>query len=217
MRETWVQFLGWEDPLEKGKATHSSILAWRIDGMYSAWDNKELDTTEWLSLSTIVLMEVVLVLSLTHTFISVIFVKWKNNKKAQMSNIKKWINCGASKPLKKWSLKKFFFSMWIIFKVFTEFVTIMFLLYVLVIWLLGMWDLISPIIRDWTHTPCIWGEALTNGLPGKSHEDLFLIQIFYNGKVNVIVLVNKQNKIISIHNFKIGKICPKLLPMFMSK
>ena len=28
--ETLVQFLGWEDPLEKGKATHSSILAWRI-------------------------------------------------------------------------------------------------------------------------------------------------------------------------------------------
>ena len=27
---TWVQFLGWEDPLEKGVATHSSILAWRI-------------------------------------------------------------------------------------------------------------------------------------------------------------------------------------------
>ena len=30
MRETWVQSLGWEDPLEKGKSTHSSILAWRI-------------------------------------------------------------------------------------------------------------------------------------------------------------------------------------------
>ena len=28
--ETWVQSLSWEDPLEKGKATHSSILAWRI-------------------------------------------------------------------------------------------------------------------------------------------------------------------------------------------
>ena len=28
--ETLVQFLGWEDPLEKGKATHFSILAWRI-------------------------------------------------------------------------------------------------------------------------------------------------------------------------------------------
>ena len=40
-RETWVQSLGWEDPLEKGKATHSSILAWGC---------KELDTTEQPSL-----------------------------------------------------------------------------------------------------------------------------------------------------------------------
>ena len=30
MRETWVRSLGWEDPLEKGVATHASILAWRI-------------------------------------------------------------------------------------------------------------------------------------------------------------------------------------------
>ena len=30
MREIWVRFLGWEDPLEKGKVTHSSILAWKI-------------------------------------------------------------------------------------------------------------------------------------------------------------------------------------------
>ena len=30
MWETWVWSLGWEDPLEKGKATHSSIVAWRI-------------------------------------------------------------------------------------------------------------------------------------------------------------------------------------------
>ena len=30
MRETWVQSLDWEDPLEKGKATHSSMLAWGI-------------------------------------------------------------------------------------------------------------------------------------------------------------------------------------------
>ena len=30
MQETWVQFLGQEDPLEKGMTTHSSILAWRI-------------------------------------------------------------------------------------------------------------------------------------------------------------------------------------------
>ena len=30
VQENWAQFLGWEDPLEKGTATHSSVLAWRI-------------------------------------------------------------------------------------------------------------------------------------------------------------------------------------------
>ena len=38
MRETWVLSLGWEDPLEKGKATHSSILAWR-----SPWTVESMD------------------------------------------------------------------------------------------------------------------------------------------------------------------------------
>ena len=33
VQETWVQSLGWEDPLEKEIATHSSILAWKIPGM----------------------------------------------------------------------------------------------------------------------------------------------------------------------------------------
>ena len=32
MQETWVQSLGWEDPLEEGMATHSSVLAWRFNG-----------------------------------------------------------------------------------------------------------------------------------------------------------------------------------------
>ena len=32
MPETWARSLGWEDPLEKGKATHSSVLAWRVLG-----------------------------------------------------------------------------------------------------------------------------------------------------------------------------------------
>ena len=35
MQDTQVQFLGWEYPLEKGKATHSSILAWRIPWIQS--------------------------------------------------------------------------------------------------------------------------------------------------------------------------------------
>ena len=37
MQETWVQSLGWEDPLEEGIATHSSILAWRIPMDRGAW------------------------------------------------------------------------------------------------------------------------------------------------------------------------------------
>ena len=37
MWETWVQSLGWEDPLEEGMETHSSILAWRIPRGRGAW------------------------------------------------------------------------------------------------------------------------------------------------------------------------------------
>ena len=44
MQEIWVRSLGWKDPLEKGKNTHSSILAWRIPWTaYRLWDCKELD------------------------------------------------------------------------------------------------------------------------------------------------------------------------------
>ena len=55
MQATWVRSLVQEDPLEKGMATHSSILAWRIHGQmsllgYSPWGPKESDTTERLTL-----------------------------------------------------------------------------------------------------------------------------------------------------------------------
>ena len=54
VRETWVQSLGWEDPLEKEMATHSSILAWRIPMDRGTWwttvhEVTESDTTERLS------------------------------------------------------------------------------------------------------------------------------------------------------------------------
>ena len=54
MQETQVQSLGWEDPLEKGMATHSCVLAWRIPWTKdktagrSPWGYKESDTTERL-------------------------------------------------------------------------------------------------------------------------------------------------------------------------
>ena len=50
MQETQVPSLGWEDCLEKGTATHSRILAWRIP-MDSPRGHKELDMTERISLS----------------------------------------------------------------------------------------------------------------------------------------------------------------------
>ena len=51
MQETWVQSLGWEDPLEEGMKTHSSILAWRITwaedhGGLQCMGSQESDTTE---------------------------------------------------------------------------------------------------------------------------------------------------------------------------
>ena len=56
MWETWVQSLGWEDPLEKGKAAHSSILAWRIPWIISPWCHEDSVTTEGLPLSLVILI-----------------------------------------------------------------------------------------------------------------------------------------------------------------
>ena len=54
MQETWVQSLGWEDPLEKDRATHSTLLAWRIPMNRGAWqaivhEIAELDMIQQLS------------------------------------------------------------------------------------------------------------------------------------------------------------------------
>ena len=49
MRETWVRFLGWEDPLEEGMATHSSILAWRIPMDRGAWQTTVHGVTKSLT------------------------------------------------------------------------------------------------------------------------------------------------------------------------
>ena len=54
MSETWVRSLGWKDPLEKGKATYSSILAWNPQGQRrlagcNPWGQKESNMTEQLS------------------------------------------------------------------------------------------------------------------------------------------------------------------------
>ena len=72
MWETRIQSPGREDPLEKGMAIHSSILAWRIpwtkepDKLYSPWGRKESDTTEQLTHTH------TLLLSLFHELIKLI-------------------------------------------------------------------------------------------------------------------------------------------------
>ena len=57
--ETWVRSLGWEDPLEKEMASHSSILAWKIPWMQEpgrlySMGSQESDTTERLQFCTII-------------------------------------------------------------------------------------------------------------------------------------------------------------------
>ena len=60
MQNTWVQSLGWEDPLKEGMATHSNIIAWRIPMGRGAWQAtvhgvSELDMTERLSIHSVIL------------------------------------------------------------------------------------------------------------------------------------------------------------------
>ena len=85
MQETWVLSLGWEDPLEKGKVTHSSILAWRIPWtLYSPWVCKESVVTERLSLSLLfgILIDRIVKISL-YTFY---WAHRKNSKKIIYNN-----------------------------------------------------------------------------------------------------------------------------------
>ena len=61
MQETWIQSLGWEDPLEEGMATHSSIRAWRIPMDRRAWRatvhgvTQESDMTQQLSTAQVLM------------------------------------------------------------------------------------------------------------------------------------------------------------------
>ena len=80
MQETWVQSLGWEDPLEEGMATHSHILPREFHGHrslagYSPWGHKESDTAEQLSLSFFKEMKYLLPFSQKYLFrLSLVFV-----------------------------------------------------------------------------------------------------------------------------------------------
>ena len=69
MQEMHVRFLGWEDPLEKERATRSSILAWEIPqteepgGLQCPQGHKELDTTKQLSTTQAYTLEIYIIQS----------------------------------------------------------------------------------------------------------------------------------------------------------
>ena len=87
MRETWVRSLDWEDPLEEGMATYSSILAWRIPMKRGAWQVAvhsvtESDMTEQLSTA-------------------------QHGQQSKCPSTGDWLNCGTHTPIpQKLSNKK---------------------------------------------------------------------------------------------------------------
>ena len=85
MQETPDRFLGREDPLEKGKATRSHTLAWRIHELYSPWGHKESDTTEQLSLHFTLKIYVCTKTDVYHSFIH-------NCKNLKATSVGEWIN-----------------------------------------------------------------------------------------------------------------------------
>ena len=126
--------------LEKGKVTHSTLLAWRIP-----WTSQRVGHTEWLSLSLSIKLA----------------GKWAtapHDPLALISDNEKWrqiFQSGSVLPqllflsplfFNVWSgdfsLTFFFNSQWLLFFIYLFFAIP-----------LGMWDPSSP-IRDWTHTPC---------------------------------------------------------------
>ena len=85
MQETQVQSMGWEDPLEKEMAFHSSILAWKISWQrslvdYSPWGHKVLDMIEeW-----------------AHTGIKIIFKSVETDEIIKRERIKREVGAGLS-------------------------------------------------------------------------------------------------------------------------
>ena len=71
MLETWVQSLGWEDALEKGKLPTPVFWPGDFHGLYSPWGCKELDTTERLSLH---FTSYACICVYTHVYINISFV-----------------------------------------------------------------------------------------------------------------------------------------------
>ena len=85
MWETWVQSLGWGDPLEKGKASHSSIVAWRIPGTCTVYGVAKSQT--WLSNFHFHFQGPVLIMQSFR--VAEVLLQWKRTKKASDIDIRR--------------------------------------------------------------------------------------------------------------------------------
>ena len=125
-----------------------------------------------------------------------------------------WLYCWPLLWLWEIFLKIFF--MWTIFKVFTEFVTILLLFYILVFWPQGMWDL-SSLTRDWTS--CMKGEVLNRWIFRQVPGEIVLFPSW-----NFILLIHSIEFIIniswetSVQFSSVAQLCPTLCdPMNRSR
>ena len=101
--ETWVRSLGWENPLEKGKATHSSILPWRIP--WTVWNNTGLQRVRhnWATFPSILRSS----WSEPQSAPSLVFADYRASPSSATKNITKmisvlttwWCPCGESSPV----------------------------------------------------------------------------------------------------------------------
>ena len=99
-----VQFLAGEDSLEKGRATHSSILAWRI-GLYSPWDCKESEATGVIFTFTLSLshqyltIHILLAIKITKRYLSLdLFSFLSNNRKKDANSKYRALSCPSLSP-----------------------------------------------------------------------------------------------------------------------
>ena len=81
MWETWIRSLGWEDPLEKGKATHSSILAWRIPWTIQSMGSQRVGYN-WATFTFTFLTRTSKPLEFTENNWEIAFIKIANNWKS---------------------------------------------------------------------------------------------------------------------------------------
>ena len=113
MPEIWVQFLGWEDPLKKGMATHSSILTWSIPcteepgGLQSM--RSQIVGHNWVT-NTFIFFHFQIKTTVRYHLIMVIIIKRLKSKMTTIkksTNNKSWRECGKKesslpKPLTVW-------------------------------------------------------------------------------------------------------------------